>query len=544
MELLLPYIPIDRYQAMSRGEELPDRAIGAVLFADIKGFTPLTEALAIELGPQRGPEELTHQLNRVYGALIDEVSTYHGSVIGFAGDAITCWFDSDEDGLRATTCALAMQAAMRKFSEVKTPAGVTISMAIKVAVAAGPVRRFLVGDPSSYIIDVLAGQTLEEMSAAEKIAAKGEVSLTKAVVEKLGDKVQVAEWRDDIKSGYTSAIIHGLNQVAAPDPWEDLPEGIVPEQMARAYLLPAVYERVVCGQGQFLAELRPANSLFLKFAGIDYDGDDRAGEILDAYVRWVQEIVNHYEGSLIQLTIGDKGSYLYVAFGAPAAHDDDAVRAVATALALQKPPSNIPQIRDIQVGICRGQMRTGAYGSSFRRTYGVLGDKVNLAARLMNAAPAGEIWCDHETVHAAGSVIDFEELPAIMVKGKSEPVNVYRPLGVKNKAQGVGAQVRIIGRKAERALLAESIQSLKENKGRVIVIEGEAGIGKSLLVYDLQQQAHQEGIETLTGSGEAVEISTPYYGWRGVFNQLFGISILEDHDSQLRHFLETIENQP
>ena len=65
---------------------------------------------------------------------------------------------------------------------------------------------------------------------------------------------------------------------------------------------------------------------------IDYDADDAAGRRLDALVRWVQEVIDRHEGSLIQLTMGDKGSYLYAAFGAPVAHEDDAVRAVYAAL--------------------------------------------------------------------------------------------------------------------------------------------------------------------------------------------------------------------
>jgi class 3 adenylate cyclase len=92
MEQLSAYLPADRLHALARGEQLPDRVTGAALFADISGFTPLTEALVLALGPQRGAEELPIRLNQVYDALIAEVHRYGGSVIGFAGDAITCWF--------------------------------------------------------------------------------------------------------------------------------------------------------------------------------------------------------------------------------------------------------------------------------------------------------------------------------------------------------------------------------------------------------------------------------------------------------------------
>src|SRR5690349_12749796 len=108
MEIFSAYIPNDRGRALARNALLPERGAGAALFADISGITPLTEALTRTLGHRRGAEELTVHLNPVYQALIQEVERYAGSVIGFAGDAITCWFEND-DGWRATTCALAMQ---------------------------------------------------------------------------------------------------------------------------------------------------------------------------------------------------------------------------------------------------------------------------------------------------------------------------------------------------------------------------------------------------------------------------------------------------
>ena len=102
------YIPGDRRRALAAGIAMPDRVHGAALFADISGFTPLTEALANELGPHRGAEELTAHVNRVFHALIAQLERFGGHVIYFSGDAITCWIDGD-DGTRAAACALAMQ---------------------------------------------------------------------------------------------------------------------------------------------------------------------------------------------------------------------------------------------------------------------------------------------------------------------------------------------------------------------------------------------------------------------------------------------------
>lgn len=196
MEALAAYIPMDRRQALTRGEDLPDRTNGAALFADISEFTSVTEALTRELGPRRAAEELTRQLNRVYGALIAEVHRYGGSVIGFSGDAITCWLDED-NGRRATACALALQGAMTQLGAAPTAPSELSPLGIKVAVAAGPARRFLIGHPHIQLIDVLAGVILDRIAAAEGQLRQGEVVVGAEVMAWLGNQAQVQEWRAD-----------------------------------------------------------------------------------------------------------------------------------------------------------------------------------------------------------------------------------------------------------------------------------------------------------------------------------------------------------
>jgi adenylate cyclase len=132
------YLSRDLRRALAAGGELPDRVEGTALFADISGFTPLAETLAVELGPHRGAEALTAILDRVSHAVIDELHRFDGDVIYFSGDAITCWLDGD-DGLRAAACA--MQAAMAEVGDAVTPGGTHVGLTMKVAVAAGHARR-------------------------------------------------------------------------------------------------------------------------------------------------------------------------------------------------------------------------------------------------------------------------------------------------------------------------------------------------------------------------------------------------------------------
>ena len=326
------YIARDRRRALAETREMPDRVTGAALFADISGFTPLTEALAAELGSQRGAEELTANIGRVFHAVIGELDRRGGDVIYFAGDAITCWLDGD-DGTRATAAAVAMQDAMAREGTIHTPGGTTVQLALKVAVATGAARRFVVGDPDIQLIDVLAGKLIDDLAEAEHVAEKGEVVLDPSAIGVLGDRVRIREHRVDPETGRSFGVVDEL-LVAVPTVEVVEPEAL-DEALVRPWLLPAVYERLRDGRGELLAELRPAYPVFVRFAGIDYDHDPDAVSALDDFVRAAQRIMAGYGGNLLQLTLGDKGAYLYGVFGSPIAHEDDAARAAAAALDLR-----------------------------------------------------------------------------------------------------------------------------------------------------------------------------------------------------------------
>src|SRR3954449_4707349 len=203
------YIPRDRRWALSNGAAMPDRVRGSALFADISGFTPLTEALAHELGPQRGAEELTLHLGRVFHEVIAQLDRYDGNVIYFSGDAITCWLDGD-DGTRAAAAALAMQQAIERTGTIVTPGGATVTLAMKIAIAVGDARRFLVGDPEIQLIDVLAGRLIDDLAAAEHHADKGQIVLEQSAMAALGDRVRVGPRQTDEASGHETAVLLDL----------------------------------------------------------------------------------------------------------------------------------------------------------------------------------------------------------------------------------------------------------------------------------------------------------------------------------------------
>ena len=381
------YIPGDRRRALATGTPMPDRVRGAALFADISGFTPLTEALANELGPQRGAEELTANLNRVFHALIADLERFGGHVIYFSGDAITCWIDGD-DGARATACALAMQTTMGELGEVVTPAGARVRLAMKAAVAVGAARRFLVGDPDVQLIDVLAGRLIDAL--ATRRAPRGE---GRGAARSVGARIAGRPGRDPRVSGRCRERARFRCRREDDGRRRGRPGARATTTRCRRTSSGHGCCRrstSVCatGRGEFLAELRPAYPLFVRFGGIDYDNDDDAIAKLDDFIRRAQRIFATYGGNLLHLTLGDKGAYLCAVFGPPLAHEDDAARAAAAALELRELGSTTA-VTGIQVGITYGRLRSGTYGHRRRQTFTCLGDAVNLSARLMSKAPPG-----------------------------------------------------------------------------------------------------------------------------------------------------------
>jgi len=172
----------------------------------------------------------------------------------------------------------------------------------------------------------------------------------------------------------------------------------------------------------------------------------------------------------------------------------------------------------------------------------MIGDVVNLAARLMQAAATTDdrrltidselssvvgrrssVLCDEATAQAAQARIAFEPLASIAVKGKAEPVAIYRPIEtttVQSKIRNPGgvnrkSHIELVGRVAEQALLAEQLQALlRSGQGGVTLIESEAGMGKSRLIEATCDLAASLRIDVLFGAGDPMEQATPYYAAR------------------------------
>ncbi len=515
------YIPGDRRRAIARGETLPPVAHGSALFVDISGFTPLTAALASELGARRGAEELSTTLERVFSALLEPLHVWGGSVVYFSGDSVTAWIDGD-DGARATACALAMQEVMAAVGTISVSRGPVVTLGVKVAVAVGEVRRFVVGDPDVQLIDVLAGRLMDSLVGAEQQALPGEVLLDSGALDSLGVRVSLRETRlgDHGPVGVVAALVDPPVPGETTEEWPRLPE-----ETTRQWLLPPVWERMAAGRGEFLADLRPAVPIFVRFGGLDFDGDPGAPRILDTFVTGVQRMLDHAGGSLLQLTIGDKGAYLYAVFGAPMAHEDDAARACEAALRILEIAADVP-VTDVQVGVAAGRLRSGTYGHNQRRTFCCLGDAVNLAARLMSRAPAGGVWVHGDVADASGHGFEWHDHTSVTVKGRTDPVPVRALRGRSarpRRGAGPTPVSPMVGRDTELERLRTRWRQARAGRGQLVVVQAEAGAGKSRLVAELFGELLHEDVTVTRGEATPLARQATYAGWREVWTDLLGL---------------------
>ncbi|MCP4423053.1 MAG: AAA family ATPase [Chloroflexi bacterium] len=483
----------------------------AVLLADITGFTPLTEQMA-QRGPE-GVETLSTLLNDYFSRLISLIAAHGGEVVKFAGDALLALWPADsEDELatatqRAAQCGLEIQAALH---DTAVAPGIVLSL--RIAVSAGETWVVHVGGILSRWEFTFAGDPFAHIGRAQEQTEPGEVILSP----------EAADLTADVCAGERMAGGHlrleSVVESAPPAPQELPPLPETAETALKTYIPGAIVARLAAGQTGWLAELRQVTVLFINlpdFAQVELGMLEQAQTVMRA----LQTIVYKYEGSINKLSVDDKGVNLVAAQGLPPmAHEDDAVRGMQTAVDLKAELEKLKM--NFAVGVATGHVFCGLVGSDARREYTMIGDVVNMAARLMQAAP-GDVLCDETTYQTAQNRFGFETLPLHFVKGKEDPVAVYRPSGEIKPI--VRPQTNLVGRDAERLLLIDRMQSLLRGSGSVVVLEGEAGIGKSRLLDEGLQDAPPLNITTLVGVGSAIEKLTPYFAWRAIFSQYFGL---------------------
>lgn len=502
--------------------EREQRFEAVLLFADVSGFTAMSEALATLGKP--GAEGLTAVLNHYFEPIIGLIRSYGGIIGKFGGDAMTILFPCDpanrrEVGRRALQCALHMQADMGKYATIETRVG-TFSLSMKMGLAIGPLFCTTVGDPHLRLETIIAGQALDQCVAAEHLAQDGEIIAQQALVDLVGH-VRATPRQAQF------AHVHSLElaaQPVAPHPLLDFSPRQI--ELLAAYTHPVVAQRIQRGQLSLLNEHRQVTVMFVRFEGFDYEAPTVRAD-LQAYLTAVFHIVHRYGGYLNKVDMGDKGSKYIILFGAPIAHEDDEERALACALELrdlQLPTLAIPPT--IGIGIRTGYVYCGQVGSPQRQEYTVMGYAVNLAARLMQVARPGELLVSHETQSGLAQAFRWSSPQSLSVHGRTEPVQVYSLLAAAQAATQPplpsSYAVPMVGREAEREQLLQLLGRAQRGQGQLVGIVAEAGLGKSRLVASAVKRG-QDRFHCLYGECHSYATSTSYLVWRSIWHGLLSI---------------------
>jgi class 3 adenylate cyclase/tetratricopeptide (TPR) repeat protein len=511
-----------------------ERFPAAVLFADISGFTALTERLAGS--GANGVEELTELLNDCFGKLVELVGAHGGEVVKFAGDALLAIWPADDDdsgvAAWAARCGLAMQQSLhgREFA-----AGAQLS--VRIAVGSGQVSAAHLGGVRGRWELVVGGPAVVQACAAEQVARPGDVVFSPDAY----DLVRAISAGEQVRLGAGGPSALRLARIRPPTSTAPLARAGPVEAAGpalRGYVPAAVTARLAAGQSAWISELRSVTVLFLRLPGLD-DIRSETLEQAQQLVGVVQEALYEYEGSVNKLGVDDKGATLVAAFGLPpVAHEDDPVRAVQAALGIQARL----QSRGLRpaLGLATGRVFCGSVGSSQRREYTMIGGVVNLAARLMQAAD-DELVCDAATRQATQVKLAFEALPPRRLKGWAQPVSVFRPRGQKLARPPSGS---LVGRAPEQELLTKRLIGLQQGQGGTVLVEGEAGIGKSRLIDGLVEQAAGAPVGTLVGAADAVRSTTPYHPWRPVFESVFGVEDVAEPSERRTRVLDRLRARP
>ncbi len=460
--------------------------------------------------------------------------------------------------IRSAQCGLAIQDAL---DVLETSDGTRLRL--QVGIGAGDVYSVHLGGVFNRWEFLLSGAPLAQMSQAKEAARPGQVVLSPEAWSLIRSECG----GETLPGGFVE--LRSTPNVLPVKSLELPPLSIAAKPSLQSYVPAAVLSRLEAGHDGWLSEMRRVVVLFIKLpqygTSIKHPYDRTIPEA-QAVMEALQGALYRFAGSINKLNVDDKGITLVAALGLPPlSHRNDAARAVHAALEMQSTLAKLG--RKSAIGITMGWVFCGPVGNDQRREYTMVGNAVNMAARLMQAAEEAlvargqltDTLCD-ETVYQTvrelteeqdtlARELSFRTLPAIGMKGMSEPVIAYRPGLRKPSYQRWQAENRrsitLVGKDGPRQVVEAHLRSLgrrsKEGRIGLIIVESESGSGKSLFLSEIGAMATNMGLRVLEGAADGLEQFTPYFAWRSVFQQLFQIDpFLGDRNERRSHVLRQL----
>ncbi|MFO1303254.1 MAG: adenylate/guanylate cyclase domain-containing protein [Burkholderiales bacterium] len=481
---------------------------GTAVFTDVSGFTKLSEQLARK--GREGSEQITEVIGRCFESILAVAYDNGASLLKFGGDALLLWFQDAGHATRACRASVLMRRILRDVGRIDVP-GAKVTLRMSQGVHSGEFHFFMAGETHHEL--VVTGPGWSRVVTMEHEADAGEILVSTETAALLP-----ARCLGDSKGP-------GILLQRAPDGNDKLP--LVPrptvahETLARC-LAPAVRAHVLGGGGA--PEHRPVTVAFIKFEGIDSliatQGSAATADLLHRLVATVEAATEAQGIALLASDIDVDGGKLILTAGAPVVTGEDEERMLLALRAIVD--AHVPV--QIRIGVNRGAIFAGDIGPFYRRTYTVMGDVVNLAARLMAKAPVGRIYATADVLDRSNTLFGTTALAPFMVKGKSKPIaawDVGDAMGSRTR-QSTLEVLPLTGRDAEIATLREALSEARAGKGHAFEIVGEAGVGKSRLVNAVRDEAGD--FTRLHAVCEAYTASKPYAVWQELLRELNGIA--------------------
>jgi class 3 adenylate cyclase/tetratricopeptide (TPR) repeat protein len=477
---------------------------GTLCFADVSGFTQLSERLA--RSGRVGAEELTAILNNTFTALLDVALAEGGDLLKFGGDALCLLFEGPEHATRAVGAAVAMRTALRARGPVVTERG-TVVLRMSQGLHSGVFRVMTAGVHQRELF--VLGPDVTRTLAMEAAASAGEILVSPETASKLP-----ANTLGQVKGD-------GVRVRRAPPPVAPPPSAASSLDGGELELLvpPALRARLQTAHEE--PEHRRVTVGFLHFGAVDDVlqrlGPDELAARVAALTRLVEEQAARFDICLLATDVAPDGGKFILTAGAPDAGADGEGRMVRTALGILGGDPPLP----VRAGVHTGPVFAGDVGSPTRRTYTVMGDAVNLAARLMARAEPGTCIASRETLDNARSHFDVHALEPFHVKGKRRPVEASVVVGVREAQLHTRHDIGFVGRRRELEQLRRKLDGARAGTGSVVEIVGDIGVGKSRLVLELT--GARDDVRVLRLLCEPFQADRAYFASSRILRSVFEI---------------------
>ncbi len=518
-----PYVPTLVADWLRDRPQERHRAIDCTLvFADIAGFTRMTELLGAR--GRIGAEEMADLINLAFGSLLTTAYAYGAGLIKWGGDATLLLFDGDDHVARGCRAAYEMQRVMRASGRLTTSRG-PLRLRMSIGAHSGRCDFFLVGHDDHREL-IVAGRPATLLAELEKAAGPGQIVVSDGTAAQLARAGRAAP----LPPAGPGHLLRRAPTVLPRPPGAEVVDyhGV----SISAALCEILREHILGGGVE--SEHRQATVGFIGISGVDAllerAGPQAAGEAIDEAIRAVQDAAAAEEVAFLATDIAADGATVMLSAGAPRRIGHDERRMVAALRTAIDAAGGLT----MRAGATSGRAFAGDFGPSYRRTYSLMGDCVNLAARLCELAGDGEILVDGELADAVRGSFTAMARPPLTVKGRRAAVTAWRitprtaSLAGPGDTAGDDSPAPLIGRDAELATLLAQAQAASEGRGTVVEIVGEPGIGKTSLLTELRDRV---GEDVLWVDGDVYAGARPYDPFQRLVRERWGPEIDTPQDS-------------